>query len=235
LLLQVQQLITFAKRLQQSLAAAGSSSSPCQHYQQHSQALLQCTSGTSVHQVLSDMFRALAVLGKVLTPSPSLLFDEVDADSPNCSPAAAVMQAAGVHRHSSEGIDALLKSPSAAAWRYNDSHAAATASPGRPKPAGAAGAMRHTASASGRPYSSSCGDALQLELRAQLEQQQARLQELLADKAALQQRCDDLQWQLQLKQQAGSSTGGSRLEDVQHLAEVAALQGQKQQLQQEVS
>jgi hypothetical protein len=95
--------------------------------------------------------------------------------------------------------------------------------------------MLHTAGASGRPYSSSCGDTLQLELRVQLEQQQARLQELLADKAALQQRCDDLQWQLQLQQRAGGSAGGSRLEDVQQLAEITALQGQKQQLQQEVS
>jgi hypothetical protein len=232
MLLQVQQLITLAKRLQQSLAASDSSSSPCQQHQQHPPTLLQCTQSTSAHQVLSDIFRALAVLGEVLTPSPSLLLDdEAEDDSPNCS----LATAAAVHTHSSAGMGALLKSPAAAAWRHSDRSAAAAASPGGLATAGVAGTMQHALSASGRPYTSSCGDTLQLQLRAQLKQQQACLQELLTDKAALQQCCDDQQWQLQQQQQAGGSAGGSRLEDVRHLAEVAALQGQKQQLQQEVS
>jgi hypothetical protein len=69
----------------------------------------------------------------------------------------------------------------------------------------------------------------------QLEQQQVHLQEALAAKAALQRQCDDLQWQLQ-QQDCRRSAGfcSSQMEDMQHLAEIAALQGQKQQLQQEV-
>jgi hypothetical protein len=228
MLLQVLLLISLAKQLQQSLAA-GSSSSPCQQYQQTQQGT-QWAGSTSSHQVLSDMFRALAVLGELLTASPSLLLDtDAEHDSPHHSPAVAA--AGGTDSYA--GTNTLLKSPAAAC--HHSSSTAAASSPGRLKAAGAAAAVLHTASATGQ----CCGDMQQL--TAQLQQQQARLQEVLHEKTALQQLCDDLQWQLQQKQQCGSSTCGaatgfssSKLDDVRHLAEVVALQGQKQQLQQQV-
>lgn len=214
----MQQLIELAKRLQ-SLAAAGStdsstaapaagSNSPWRHPWQEG-----CSS-TSAHQVLSEVFRTLAVLGDLLTPSPSLLQQAVD-DMP------------APHAPASSTADAVHVAN--ASWQHSQPIDSASCMQQQLRlhwPATAGAAEQQTACSS-----NSNGVQDTAHIPTHLSALQARLYGALHDKAALQRRCDELQRQLQ--QQAGSSAAAAS-QSVQQLAEVTGLQAEKLQLHQEV-